>query len=47
MFQGMNASDAVANSLDKFCQDSVSDLIATIAKLDSNGVQVTINISHT
>lgn len=27
-------------SLDKFCEDSVKDLMATIAKLDSNGVQV-------
>lgn len=27
-------------SLDKFCEDSVNDLMATIAKLDSNGVQV-------
>ncbi|XP_076256147.1 E3 ubiquitin-protein ligase TRIM33-like isoform X2 [Rhynchophorus ferrugineus] len=27
-------------SLDKFCEESVKDLMATIAKLDSNGVQV-------
>lgn len=27
-------------SLDKFCEESVNDLMATIAKLDSNGVQV-------
>ncbi|KAF5308881.1 hypothetical protein FQR65_LT00581 [Abscondita terminalis] len=27
-------------NLDKYCQDSVNDLMATIAKLDSNGVQV-------
>lgn len=27
-------------NLDKFCEDSVKDLMATIAKLDSNGVQV-------
>ncbi|XP_018326695.1 E3 ubiquitin-protein ligase TRIM33 [Agrilus planipennis] len=32
-------SDTERN-LDKFCQDSVNDLMATIAKLDSNGVQV-------
>ncbi|KAI4463544.1 transcription intermediary factor [Holotrichia oblita] len=28
------------NNLDKYCEDSVNDLMATIAKLDSNGVQV-------
>ena len=27
-------------TFDKYCEDSVKDLIATIAKLDSNGVQV-------
>ncbi|CAH0560944.1 unnamed protein product [Brassicogethes aeneus] len=27
-------------NLDKYCEDSVNDLMATIAKLDSNGVQV-------
>lgn len=27
-------------NLDKYCEDSVKDLMATIAKLDSNGVQV-------
>nr|CAH7723758.1 unnamed protein product [Callosobruchus chinensis] len=32
-------SDTERN-LDKFCEDSVKDLMATIAKLDSNGVQV-------
>lgn len=32
-------SDTERN-LDKYCQDSVNDLMATIAKLDSNGVQV-------
>lgn len=32
-------SDTESN-LDKYCQDSVNDLMATIAKLDSNGVQV-------
>ncbi|KAK6637203.1 hypothetical protein RUM44_007617 [Polyplax serrata] len=26
--------------MDKFCQDSVNDLMATIAKLDSNGIEV-------
>lgn len=26
--------------IDKTCNDSVNDLLATIAKLDSNGVQV-------
>lgn len=29
-----------AESIDKTCEDSVNDLMATIAKLDSNGVQV-------
>lgn len=33
-------SDDAERKLDKFCQDSVNDLMATIAKLDSNGVQV-------
>lgn len=28
------------HNLDKFCEESVNDLMATIAKLDSNGVQV-------
>lgn len=37
----MNVNDAT-NSLDKVCQDSVNDLMATIAKLDSNGVQVSL-----
>ncbi|XP_044735141.1 E3 ubiquitin-protein ligase TRIM33 isoform X2 [Chrysoperla carnea] len=32
--------DDAERKLDKFCQDSVNDLMATIAKLDSNGVQV-------
>lgn len=32
-------SDSEQN-LDKYCEDSVKDLMATIAKLDSNGVQV-------
>lgn len=31
-------------SLDKFCEESVKDLMATIAKLDSNGVQVSVII---
>lgn len=42
----MNASEAAAHSLDKLCQDSVNDLMATIAKLDSNGVQVNSIISQ-
>lgn len=33
-------ADETEHNLDKYCQDSVNDLMATIAKLDSNGVQV-------
>lgn len=29
-----------SDSIDKACEESVNDLMATIAKLDSNGVQV-------
>ncbi|XP_050316343.1 E3 ubiquitin-protein ligase TRIM33 [Anthonomus grandis grandis] len=32
--------ETAERSLDKFCEESVKDLMATIAKLDSNGVQV-------
>lgn len=32
--------------LDKYCEDSVKDLMATIAKLDSNGVQVLAEGRH-
>lgn len=34
-----NAKD-FTDSIDKACEESVNDLMATIAKLDSNGVQV-------
>jgi len=33
-------SDDTEKSLDKFCQKSLSDLMLTIAKLDSNGILV-------
>uniref|UniRef100_A0A336LHI4 CSON013686 protein n=1 Tax=Culicoides sonorensis TaxID=179676 RepID=A0A336LHI4_CULSO len=33
-------SQSFAESIDRACEDSVNDLMATIAKLDSNGVQV-------
>lgn len=36
--QGKN--DETEKSLDKFCQKSLSDLMKTIAKLDSNGITV-------
>ncbi|CAG2062221.1 unnamed protein product [Timema podura] len=32
--------DDTEKSLDKFCQESVNDLMATIAKLDRNGIEV-------
>lgn len=35
--QGKSDSE---HNLDKYCEASVKDLMATIAKLDSNGVQV-------
>ena len=40
-----SSSDKIAcedtqNSLDKFCQKSLNDLMMTIAKLDSNGIVV-------
>lgn len=35
-----NRCSDTERNLDKFCEDSVKDLMATIAKLDSNGVQV-------
>ncbi|KAG8303487.1 hypothetical protein J6590_007141 [Homalodisca vitripennis] len=34
------AADDAEKSLDKFCQESVNDLMMTIAKLDSNGIMV-------
>lgn len=34
------AADDAEKSLDKFCQESVNDLMMTIAKLDSNGIIV-------
>lgn len=37
-FQGVGGG--CASELDKVCAESVQDLMATIAKLDSNGVQV-------
>lgn len=33
-------SQSYAESIDRTCEESVNDLMATIAKLDSNGVQV-------
>lgn len=33
-------NDETEKSLDKFCQESVNDLMLTIAKLDSNGIVV-------
>lgn len=40
-FVNQNSKDfGELNSIDRACEDSVSDLLATIAKLDSNGVQV-------
>ncbi|KAI5702993.1 hypothetical protein M8J75_006500 [Diaphorina citri] len=33
--------DEVQVKIDQFCQDSVNDLMATIAKLDSNGISIT------
>lgn len=38
-FDNQNAKD-FTDSIDKACEESVNDLMATIAKLDSNGVQV-------
>lgn len=38
-FLHQNAKD-FTDSIDKACEESVNDLMATIAKLDSNGVQV-------
>ncbi|XP_075234679.1 transcription intermediary factor 1-alpha-like isoform X2 [Lycorma delicatula] len=35
-----NNTDDAEKSLDKFCQDSVDDLMMTIAKLDSHGTKV-------
>nr|XP_022912734.1 transcription intermediary factor 1-alpha isoform X2 [Onthophagus taurus] len=35
-----NVQGNVESSMDKLCAESVNDLMATIAKLDSNGVQV-------
>lgn len=36
----LGKDDSTERNLDKYCEDSVNDLMATIAKLDSNGVQV-------
>lgn len=36
----LGKGDDTERNLDKYCEDSVNDLMATIAKLDSNGVQV-------
>lgn len=34
-------TDETQVKIDQFCQDSVNDLMATIAKLDSNGISIT------
>uniref|UniRef100_A0A8D8TIT3 E3 ubiquitin-protein ligase TRIM33 n=3 Tax=Cacopsylla melanoneura TaxID=428564 RepID=A0A8D8TIT3_9HEMI len=38
---GGSKPDEVQVKIDRFCQDSVNDLMATIAKLDSNGISIT------